>query len=434
MGDANSVNLKFELGVSQEEPTLVPPAKETEKGPYFLSNLDQNIAVIVRTIYCFKSDSKGNEDAVKVIKDALSKILVQYYPLAGRLTISSEGKLTVDCTGEGAVFVEAEANCMLDDIGDMTKPDPIALGKLVYDIPGAKNILEIPPLVAQVTKFKCGGFVLGLCMNHCMFDGIGAMEFVNAWGDTARGLPLKVPPFLDRSILKARIPPKIEFPHHEFAQIEDLSDTSKLHEEEMLYRSFCFDPEKLEQLKKIAMEDGVLDRCSTFEALSAFVWRARTQALRMQPDQQTKLLFAVDGRSKFDPPIPERYFGNAIVLTSSLCSAGELLENPPSFTVGLVHKAVKMVTDSYMRSAIDYFEITRARPSLAATLLITTWSRLSFHSTNFGWGEPIASGPVALPEKEVSLFLSHGKERKSTNVLLGLPASAMKIFEGLMQI
>lgn len=285
-----------------------------------------------------------------------------------------------------------------------------------------------------MTKFNCGGFILGLCMNHCMFDGLGAMEFVNAWGQTARGLPLKVPPFLDRSILKARSPPKTEYPHHEFAEIEDISNTAKLYEEEMLYRSFCFNPEKLENLKKKAMEDGVLEKCTTFESLSAFVWKARTQALRMKPDQKTKLLFAVDGRSRFEPPIPKGYFGNAIVLTNSFCSAGEVMKNPLSFSVGLVQKAVQMVTDNYMRSAIDYFEVSRARPSLTATLLITTWSRLSFHTTDFGWGEPLLSGPVALPEKEVILFLSHGKERKSINVLLGLPASAMNIFEELMQI
>ncbi|KAJ4972470.1 hypothetical protein NE237_005644 [Protea cynaroides] len=423
-----------ELSVTQGEPMLVPPAEETKKGLYFLSNLDQNIAVVVRTIYCFKSNEKGNEQAGQVIKDALAKVLVHYYPLAGRLTISSEGKLIVDCTGEGAVFVEAEANCTTEEIGDITKPDPATLSKLVYDIPGAKNILEIPLLVAQVTKFKCGGFVLGLGLQHCMCDGIGAMEFVNSWGETARGLQLSVPPYLDRSILKSRDPPKIEFPHHEFAEIEDLSNTANLYQEEMLYRSFCFDPDKLEQLKMNVMKEGILKKCTTFEALSAFVWRARSQALKLRPDQQTKLLFAVDGRSRFVPALPKGYFGNGIVLTNSLCSAGELLENPLSFTVELVQKAVQMVTDSYMRSAIDYFEITRARPSLAATLLITTWSRLTFHITDFGWGEPLLSGPVALPEKEVILFLSHGNERKSINVLLGLPSPAMKIFEELMQI
>lgn len=149
----NSHENGFEVSVKQKEPALVTPAEETEKGLYFLSNLDQNIAVIVRTIYCFEADDKGNDRAAEVIKDALAKVLVHYYPLAGRLTISSEGKLIVNCTSEGAVFVEAEANCTMDAIGDITKPDPKTLGKLVYDIPGAKNILEIPPLVAQVCQF-----------------------------------------------------------------------------------------------------------------------------------------------------------------------------------------------------------------------------------------------------------------------------------------
>ncbi|KAI3759513.1 hypothetical protein L6452_07396 [Arctium lappa] len=437
MGSTGTYNDKqgVELIVTRMgEPTLVQPFEETEKGLYFLSNLDQNIAVIVRTIYCFKSEEKGNEMAAEVIKDALSKVLVHYYPAAGRLTISTEGKLIVDCNNEGAVFVEAEANCNIEDIGDHTKPDPMTLGKLVYDIPGAKNILEIPPLVVQVTKFKCGGFVLGLGMNHNLFDGIAAMEFISSWSRTARGLPLNLPPFLDRTILKARNPPVVEFPHDEFAEIQDVSDTADLYKEELAYRSFCFSPDDLQRLKiKATADDGDMPTCTSFEALSAFVWKARTEALQMKPDQKTKLLFAVDGRSRFEPPLPEGYSGNGIVLTYSICTAGEQVENPLSFTVKLVHEAVKMITDGYMRSAIDYFEVTRARPSLASTLLITTWSKLSFHAQDFGWGEPLMSGPVALPEKEVILFLSHGEQRKSVNVLLGLPVSAMKTFEVLMK-
>ncbi|KAK2391414.1 omega-hydroxypalmitate O-feruloyl transferase [Trifolium repens] len=422
-----------ELNVKQGEPIRVQPAEETEKGLYFLSNLDQNIAVPMRTIYCFKSETRGNEKAAQVIKDALSKILVPYHPMAGKLIISSEGKLIVDNTGEGAVFVEAEADCGIDEIGDLTKPDPHRLGKLVYNTPGAKNILEMPLMTVQVTKFKCGGFTLGLNMIHCMKDGLCAMEFVNAWAETARGLDLKIQPFLDRTILKSRNPPKIEFQHHEFDQLEDLSNSEKIYEgEKIIHKSFFFNPEKLDSLKKKATEDGVLKKCSTFEALSAFVWRARTSALKMHPDQQTKLLFAVDGRSRFVPPIPKGYFGNAIVLTNSLCKASDLLENPFSFSVGLVHKAIDMVTDSYMRSAIDYFEVTRARPSLTGTLLITTWTKLSFDTTDFGWGEPLCSGPVTLPDKEVILFLSHGQGRKGISVLLGLPDSAMKRFEELV--
>ncbi|KAF5476520.1 hypothetical protein F2P56_003267 [Juglans regia] len=418
--------------VKQREPIMVPPAEETEKGLYFLSNFDQT-SHVVRTVYCFKSEDKGNEDAVKVIKDALSKVLVHYYPLAGRLSVNSEGRLMVDCTGEGAVFVEADADGTVEEIGDITKPDPVTLGKLAYDnIPAAKEILEIHPMLAQVTKFKCGGFVLGICLNHCIFDGIGAGEFMNSWTETARGLSLKVPPFLDRSMLKARNPPKIESQVHDnIAEIEDISESDKLYQEEMLYGSFCFDLEKLQQLKKNAMEDGVLKRCTTFEVLSAIVWRARVQALGMQPDQLTKLLVAVDGRSRFEPPLPRGYFGNAVVLTKSICKASELLEDPLSFTVGRVQKAIEMITDSYMRSEIDYYEETRAKPSRAASLLITDWSRLNVYYLDFGWGEPICLGPGDLPDKEVAFFLSHGKGSRSISVILGLPASAMKIFEDL---
>ena len=56
----------------------------------------------------------------------------------------------MDCTGKGTVFVEAEADCAMADIGDVTDPDPSVLGRLVYSVPGAKNILEMPLLAAQV--------------------------------------------------------------------------------------------------------------------------------------------------------------------------------------------------------------------------------------------------------------------------------------------
>jgi omega-hydroxypalmitate O-feruloyl transferase len=287
-----------------------------------------------------------------------------------------------------------------------------------------------------VTKFRCGGFVLGLAMNHCMFDGIGAMEFVKSWAETARCKTCQIAPFLDRTILKPRSPLSVNFPHNEFTELDDSSDSSiNLYQDEALvYQSFHINQESLNHIKTIAMQDGTLVKCTTFEALAAFVWRARSDALGFDLNKRTKLLFAVDGRPRLTPPLPKRYFGNGIVLTNSICKVGELLNNPLSYTVKLVQDAIKMVTDDYIRSAVDYFEMTRLRPSLASTLLITTWSRLDFHSTDFGWGEPVQSGPVTLPEKEVTLFLSSGKEKKSINVLLGLPHSAMKRFKELMEI
>jgi omega-hydroxypalmitate O-feruloyl transferase len=285
-----------------------------------------------------------------------------------------------------------------------------------------------------VTKFKCGGFVLGLAINHCMFDGVGAMQFVNSWGETARGLPLSLPPALDRAVLRARDPPQVDFPHHEFAQITDNDDDGEDEEDSdspLLHRSFRFTPASIARLKAAVALEG--RACTTFEALAGFVWSARTRALGMRPSRRSKLLFAVDGRPRFSPPLPAGYFGNAIVLTSAACPAGELASSLPR-AVRLVRAAAGAVTDAYMRSAVDYFEATRARPSLASTLLITAWSRLPFRAADFGWGPPAACGPAALPEKEVALFLSCGEEGGGgVRVLLGLPPAAMAEFQRLVE-
>lgn len=287
----------------------------------------------------------------------------------------------------------------------------------------------------QVTKFTCGGFAIGICVNHLVFDGQAGMDFINSWGKIARGLSLKVPPFLDRSIFKARNPPNIEFDHKEYLEIEDIPYNSDLSDEEIIYKSFGFDTMKLEKLKKEAMEDGVVGKCSTFEALSGFIWRSRTQALKVPHDLKIKLLLVVDGRVKFDPPLPEYYFGNGVVLVSCLSSAGELIEKPLSFAVGVVREAIQMVTDRYIKSTIDYLEVTKAKPSLAGSLIIASWCRLSFDTTDFGWGPPYLAGKVSFPAvKESAIFMAHPKEKKSINVLLGFPASSMKSFEELMQI
>ena len=144
----------FKLIVRRRDPLLVPPAKKTSDGLYFLSNLDQNVAVIVRTVYCYAAAARGNESAAESIKGALAKVLVEYYPLAGRLIVSPEGKLAVDCTGDGAFFVEADADCDLTALGDISTPDPSALQPLICNFPTAENsqVIFVPLLTAQVSS------------------------------------------------------------------------------------------------------------------------------------------------------------------------------------------------------------------------------------------------------------------------------------------
>ena len=115
------------FSVKKLDHTLVLPAGKTSKGLYFLSNLDQSFPYPIEIVFAFKGDGKQTDTAAKVIKEALAKTLVEFYPLAGCLTTSWDGKMMSRCTGEGVPFVEAVSDNDMEVLGDITIIDPVKL-------------------------------------------------------------------------------------------------------------------------------------------------------------------------------------------------------------------------------------------------------------------------------------------------------------------
>ncbi|XP_020262547.1 acyl transferase 4-like [Asparagus officinalis] len=141
--------------VTRQSESLVKPSEPTPSETLELSAIDRNPGLRhqVRSLHVFRHGQKP----AKVIRDALAKALVPYYPLAGRFAVSHQGEVVVECAGQGAWFVEATANCSLEDVKYFDHPLLISEGELLPNPPVEGEVLDVP-FMMQVTEFTCSGF------------------------------------------------------------------------------------------------------------------------------------------------------------------------------------------------------------------------------------------------------------------------------------
>ncbi|XP_020399910.1 benzyl alcohol O-benzoyltransferase [Zea mays] len=180
--------------VRRGERKLVSPSRPTPYEFKMLSDIDdQDVLRFYRSGAFFyrSSASKAGLDPAKVIRSALSEALVHFYPLAGRFReLRPTRKLVVECTGEGVVFVEADADVRMDDLGDSLAPPVPCYDKLLCEPESpTADVIDRPLLYVQVTRLRCGGFVFGSQICHCIADGTGIVQFLTTLTELARGVP-----------------------------------------------------------------------------------------------------------------------------------------------------------------------------------------------------------------------------------------------------
>lgn len=292
-----------------------------------------------------------------------------------------------------------------------------------------------------MTQFGCGGLALGSRYYHCILDGVAIHDLEMNLASLTRGEGLVVVPNPDRSIFRARNPPQISHPHFEYSRAIDTDspftlrgtsvapiEKSGRHDQIHLIH---LSPINIQGLKKAALRDGKLKNCTTFQAVAAKIWKARSIAVEMAEGKISTMLFPVDTRTRVVPQAPVGFAGNALVPGFARASVRELKEEEYSSLVRRVQEGIERLDDEYVRSGIDWLEVNRGVPCREDSFSLVAWWRLGLEEEEFAWGRLTCASPVVV--KPGIVFLLPGPTAEGgLNIFLELEGDQVVEFRRLM--
>ncbi|KDP42394.1 hypothetical protein JCGZ_02451 [Jatropha curcas] len=345
--------------------SFIKPQHMTEetKHPYYLSPCDLGMvsACYIQRGLLFAKPTPQEDfkifDLLEKLKHSLALTLVHFYPLAGRLATSKSEDppsyvIYVDCSNSpGARFVHATVEMTVSDILSPTYVPSVV--QSFFDHHRALNheghVRSL--LTIQVTELIDGIFI-GCSFNHVIGDGTSYWHFLNTWSEIFQAqrddhVPISQPPVLKRWFPDNCGPIiNLPFTHHEQFLVPFEAPLLK-------ERIFHFSAESIAKLKVKANTEYNTDKISSFQSLSAFMWRCITRARHIPHDQVTHCSLACNNRSRLNPPLSPNYFGNFVDAVSASTTGCELLEQNLGWAAWLLHQAVINQTDKKFRDRID---------------------------------------------------------------------------------
>ncbi|XP_058785359.1 alcohol acyltransferase 9-like [Vicia villosa] len=421
-----------------EPVTIIPPSAPTPKHSLYLSNLDDQkfLRFSIKYVYIFKKLVNMNH-----LKSSLARVLVDYYPLAGRLRRCSsnldddgddEKKLEVDCNGKGGLFVEAFMDITADELVEHSKFPNKSWRKFLYKVE-SQSFLDVPPLIVQLTSLSCGGMILCTAINHALCDGVGTSQFLHAWAHltTSPQTNLTIQPFHSRHVLHPRQPPTINLHNPAYTRSQpnpQINLHKSIQSQPLVPTSFTFNSTHIVYLKKQCIPSL---KCTTFEIIAAHTWRSWIRSLNLPLPYKlnVKLLFSVNFRSVMN--LPKGYYGNGFLLACAESKIEDLVGNNNNnlhYVVKLVQKAKSTVNDEeYIRSTVDLLEDKTVKTDVSTSLVISQWSKLGLEDVDFGEGKALHMGP--LTSDVYCLFLPVIGGGDGVRVVVSVPESMVESFE-----
>ncbi|OEL38348.1 Shikimate O-hydroxycinnamoyltransferase [Dichanthelium oligosanthes] len=361
----------MESKVEVLESSLVAPSEAAPTKVLWLSPFDLALANRGHTpLVYFYSSGAAFVDIAR-LKEGIAKALAAFYPFAGRLGVSDDGRAQISCNGEGALFVVARSCIKSNDL-DFSKPSPELRRLFVPRVEPSSLTLAVQEWPSTTPLWT--GRARSTSCRH-------------AWSAFSRdgdGAAVEVPCH-DRTLLRARSPPVV---HPDALSVlcpkVTFSETSGPTATEV----FTISRDQLATLERLC------GGASTFCSVSALVWLCTSVVRRLPPDAETRLSFPANVRRRVRPPLPDRYFGNALVLLGATAAARDVTSESLASVAGRISGAVARMDDELVRSAIDHLELAGmdSRPlrgSMPETeLRVISWLGMPVYNADFGCGSP----------------------------------------------
>ncbi|XP_022941116.1 brassinosteroid-related acyltransferase 1-like [Cucurbita moschata] len=416
-----------------------------------LSNLDRQCPLHVYLIFFYKPSSSSSFDSVFTkLKIGLEETLSVWSPAAGRLEPNpANGKLNLRCNNRGAILVQSFTNVEISKLGDLSNYNEF-FEKLVYKPVLNGNFSEFPLVVAQVTRFGCGGYSIGTGISHSLFDGPAAYEFLSAWAAKSAIFKDKKEPYgvelhtpvhergrllmgydAKRSLEKRAMPVSgaVAIDHLYRLIMQSMTGKEEMGKKEYVYRTFRLSRGMIERLKKNAMGENGGFACSSFDVIAAHLWKARTKAMSVSKEKMVCLQFAVNARNKLMPPLPKGFSGNAFVLASVALTARQLEDESYKTIVDMIRNAKSRVDNDYINAYKQGLEGPQASlPPLKELTVVSDWTRMPFHKIEFLHGQALYASPLKPPILDVAYFLQSPIDSQAIDVRVPLLGGTLEAF------
>ncbi|GLU04238.1 hypothetical protein SLE2022_213970 [Rubroshorea leprosula] len=339
-------------------------APEESKQPFYLSPWDLAMFSVhhIQKGLLFTKPPPADEQEnfmgglLDRLKSSLSLTLVHFYPLSGRLSTRKEENpptylVFVDCNNSpGAKFIHAALDMTISDILSPTYVPVVVQSFFDHDRALNHDGHTRPLLSIQVTELIDGVFI-GCSLNHAIGDGTSFWNFFKAWSEIfqAQGNEARIsqPPVHKRWFPDGYGPIiNLPFTHQDEFVI-------RYEAPQLIERIFHFTSESIAKIKARANSEYNTQKISSFQSLSALVWRSITRVRRLPPETTTSCRLAINNRSRMEPPLSPDYFGNAIQTVRGIATAGELQEHDLGWAAWKLHEAVVNHTDKKVRGFVD---------------------------------------------------------------------------------